>query len=207
MTRAYVRVDPAFYERKLQQGYPVGAIGALIGCICMAEVQTQRGRFRDVIVLKALLGKDGGKWVPLLVERGDLTVEPNGRVYVDGWDEWQEGDWQVKERMERVRNRKRANGSEPTVTDVTPPTDTSRPGGAGRGGDKAGRPARYIGNVRKAFQDVTGRLPSQDEQKWLEELCRDLTRENVCLALYADPAPGERGILGRISRELRGKAA
>lgn len=208
MSRAYVRLDPAYYERKLEQGYPLGAIAALVGCFCMAESQTTRGRFRDRAVLKALLGKEGGKWVAFLVDRGDLTVEPSGRIYVDGWDEWQEGDWQVKERMQRVRGRKRNGSSVATVPPVTPET-VSPPSlaGAGRGGDQAGQTGRYMHDATKAFRHVTGHDADDTEKKWLAELCRDLGREAVIAALYDDPTP-QRGVLGRISKILRkGKAA
>ena len=34
----------------------------------------------------------------------------DGSLYVDGWNEWQEGDVTVKERMARLRNRHRNNG-------------------------------------------------------------------------------------------------
>ena len=208
MTRAYVRLDPAYYERKLEQGSPLGAIAALVGCFCMGEHQTTRGYFRDQAVLKALLGKEGGKWVALLIERGDLIVQPNGRIYVDGWEEWQEGDWQVKERMQRVRGRKRDIGSDPTVTPVTPPAVTSRPSGGGGGGaDKAGQTGRYTGDALKAFHHATGRQPDDTEKTWLGELCRDCGRDAVIAALYDDPTPGERGVMGRISKVVRKKAA
>lgn len=210
MTRAYLRVDPALYERKLEQGYPTAAIGAYLGCLCMAESQTNRGRFRDQAVLRALLGKEGGKWVAFLVDHGDLILEPSGRIYIDGWDEWQEGDWQVKERMQRVRGRKRVISSEPTVTPVSVGSDTSRPsgsGGAGGGADKAGQPTRYTSDALKAFHHVTTVAPDATEREWLGDLCRDMGRDAVIAALYDDPKPTVPGIMGRISKVLRKKAA
>jgi hypothetical protein len=71
---------------------------------CYAEQQPDRGRFRPQ-VLKALLGRRK-RWVPYLLEHQDLVQQEDGRLYVVGWDEWQEGDWQVAERMRRVRNRR-----------------------------------------------------------------------------------------------------
>ena len=89
-----LNLDPGFYERKLDQGYSLPQIAAYVGCLCLADAQSQRGHFRDLVVLKALLGP-GARHVPVLLERGDLVMVGK-RVYVEGWDEWQEGDWQVK---------------------------------------------------------------------------------------------------------------
>jgi len=106
MPRAYLRLDPEFYERKaLDQKYPPGAVAAYIGCLCLAETQPKRGRFRDRRVLAVLLGSLG-RWIPYLVDHGDLIEQEKlPRLYVDGWDEWQEGDWKVAERIARVRAR------------------------------------------------------------------------------------------------------
>lgn len=126
MPRAYLRLSPSFYERKLlDQQYPAPAVAALIGCFCLAETQPQRGRFRDRRVLAVLLGSLG-RWIPYLVEHGDLIEqEPFPHIYVDGWDEWQEGDWKVAERMHRLRVR--THGVTPVVTvPVTVPVTASR---------------------------------------------------------------------------------
>jgi hypothetical protein len=110
MARAYLRLDPAFFDRKvIDQKYPPGAAIALIGALCHAEHQPQRGRFRDVRVLKALLGPLA-KWIPFLIEHRDIVVR-KGVLYVDGWDEWQEGDWKVGERVKRIRNRQKADAA------------------------------------------------------------------------------------------------
>ena len=123
MARAYLRLDPGFFERKvLGQGYPAGAAVALVGVLCLAEHQPDRGHFRNERVLRALLDSFG-RWVPFLQEHGDLVALPDGRLYVEGWREWQEGDHTVGERVQRIRSR--AKGTRPTVTDVTPPTVTA----------------------------------------------------------------------------------
>lgn len=106
MTRAYIRIDPALPERKAD--YPDGPFRAYIETLCLAEYQPERGRFRNVRVLKALLDR-AGKHVDYLLEHDDLTVTPDGRVYVVGWDEWQEGDVTVRERQQRIRNRRRGH--------------------------------------------------------------------------------------------------
>lgn len=118
MARAYLRLDPGYYERKvIDQDYPAGAALALIGALCLAEYQPTRGRFRSRAVLRTLLGPNA-KWVSYLVEHGDL-VERDGVLYVDGWDEWQEGDWKVTERVRRIRARRSVTAG--VTAGVTPP--------------------------------------------------------------------------------------
>lgn len=117
-TRAYLRLDPGFDERK--EHYPDGPYAALIAVFCLAESQPDRGRFRNERFLRALMGKRGRHLV-YLVARGDVVTLPDGRLYVDGWDEWQEGDWSVPERLTRLRNRReqaglRRDGSGPRAT-------------------------------------------------------------------------------------------
>jgi hypothetical protein len=105
MTRAYIRLDPQFDERK--EAYPDGPYRALVACLCLSESQPVRGRFRSMDYLRRLLGK-AGKHAQYLLDHGDLTVLEDGRVYVQGWDEWQEGDWKVGERVRRIRARRNA---------------------------------------------------------------------------------------------------
>jgi hypothetical protein len=101
--RAYVRLDTRFPEHK--ENYPDGPLATLALLIPLAEQQPDRGRFRPQ-VLKALLGRRA-RWVRYLVEHHDLVVEEDGTLYLEGWTEWNEGNWQVAERMRRVRERKR----------------------------------------------------------------------------------------------------
>jgi hypothetical protein len=122
VTRAYIRLDPAFDERK--EHYPDGPYAALVATLCLAEHQPQRGRFRSLDYLARLLGKRG-RHVKYLVDHGDLTALEDGRAYVDGWDEWQEGDWKVSERVGRIRNRpKRTSPVTAAVTPEVTPTVT-----------------------------------------------------------------------------------
>jgi hypothetical protein len=130
--RSYFRVDPKMVERKLAAGYTPAQIGAFVMLLCQAEQQPQRGRFRSLVELRAAMdcmveeaGPTAGmsKHVSFLLSRKDVVKLPEGPYYVDGWDEWQEGNWQVAERMRRVRERQTANGPI-TGTDtgpVTPP--------------------------------------------------------------------------------------
>jgi hypothetical protein len=198
MTRAYIRVDPGFYERKVfEDRYPLPAVTALVGCLCLAEMQPVRGRFRDLSVLRALLGR-GSRWTAYLIEQGDLIVQDGGSVYIDGWDEWQEGDVTVKERMERIRNRRRV-----TPATVSPPSKAES--GAGRIGG-AGQPGRYA-DAYKAFAQLQGHKPDATEQRWMDDLAKDFTCEGVARSLYEDRDPAAPGLLGRVSKKLRNGAA
>ncbi len=128
MSRAYLRLDPGFDEHK--ENYPDGPYAALICVFCLAESQPQRGRFRSAKFLRALMGKRA-RHLAYLLEQGDLIEDSDGKLYVDGWDEWQEGDWKVGERLERLRVRREAhgyrrNGSGPRVT--VAPLEGATPG-------------------------------------------------------------------------------
>lgn len=127
--RAYLRLDPNFADRKAD--YPDGAHRAYIDTLCFAEQQHPRGRFRSRKLLAVLLGKRG-RWIPYLIDHGDLIEFHDGKLYVEGWDQWQEGDVTVSERMRRLRSRDK--GVTPTDTpDVTVAT-VSGPSSGGGGG-------------------------------------------------------------------------
>lgn len=160
MSRAYLRVAPELFERKVvEQGYPLPLFAAFVGMLCLAEHQPHRGRFRDVRVLRALLGP-AGRWVPELMARGDIVCSGDGTVYVDGWDEWQEGDVTVGERVKRIRTRRRATPA--TVTSVTAPTVDKPLSGSGSGG-VAIPPPPTSGGRRKDRTNprATGTAPRQ----------------------------------------------
>lgn len=110
-TRAYLRLDPGFDEHK--ESYPDGPYAALITVFCLAESQPERGRFRNARFLRALMGRRG-RHLPYLIEHGDIVEIEGGRLYVDGWDEWQEGDWKVQERLAKINGRHEAEDPSPT---------------------------------------------------------------------------------------------
>ena len=121
--RAYHRVDPLMDERKGH--YTPAQLGAFLKVQLVAGRQTKRGTFRSVAAIKAMLPASYVRYVGFLVAEGDLDVMPDGTVYLDGWQEWQEGDLTVGERMTRLRNRHRnatvTEGVTPTVTEPSPP--------------------------------------------------------------------------------------
>jgi hypothetical protein len=103
--RAYHRVDPLMDERK--SDYSPAQLGAFLKVQLVAGRQAERGRFRSRKALEGALPAAYARHVAYLLERGDLVTQPDGSVYVDGWDEWQEGDLNVGERMRRLRARHR----------------------------------------------------------------------------------------------------
>lgn len=169
MTRAYIRLDPAFDEHK--ESYPDGPYAALVATLCLAEHQPERGRFRSTDYLRRLLGRRG-RHLAYLLEHGDLLELPDGRVYVDGWDEWQEGDWKVGERVARIRHRARRNGARNAA---------SNGGGNGRPSDgnsldSAGGSAD-AGEAKLSGALTAGRIPakkngSNDRETDTERLAR-----------------------------------
>lgn len=87
--RAYLRISPNLD----QHPDPL----AMLKAICAANRQPERGRFREPIVLERAVGR---KSYRMLVQRGDVVPAPAGPgVYLDGWDDWQEGDITVADRM------------------------------------------------------------------------------------------------------------
>lgn len=110
LPRAYLRIDP-----NIDQVYPE-LRNTFVGLMCSGHRQPERGRYRDRQLVEGLHSRP---FVRRCFDRGDLVTLPDGRVYIDGWDEWQEGDLTVSERMRRMRQRRRSkrNG----VTDEPSP--------------------------------------------------------------------------------------
>jgi hypothetical protein len=105
MPRAYLRVDP-----NLDQTHP--DVNGFIRLLCAAARQPDRGRFRNRRLLEQLLSKSK---VFDMLARGDVVVLADERVYVEGWDEWQEGDHTVAERMRRMRDRRSKHRNAPVT--------------------------------------------------------------------------------------------
>ncbi len=114
MPRAYLRIDPNLDQT-------VGDLDGFVRLLCSAARQPERGRFRDRSVLDRSVGRTK---VAKMIARGDVAPLEDGRLYVQGWDEWQEGDLTVGERMKRMRARRKGK----TVTRVTLPASPRRNG-------------------------------------------------------------------------------
>lgn len=98
LPKAYLRIDP-----NLDSTHP--APGDMVRLLCAANRQPKRGRFKSEALAVTVLGRAA---YARAVSRGDL-VQNGSWLYVDGWEEWQENDWTVGERMRRLRARKRHN--------------------------------------------------------------------------------------------------
>lgn len=99
LPKAYLRIDP-----NLDSTHP--APGDMIALLCAANRQPSRGYFKSEEIARVALGR------PLFnrsVARGDLRKNSVG-YHVEGWEEWQEGDVNVGERMRRLRERQRNGG-------------------------------------------------------------------------------------------------
>jgi len=166
MPRSYFRTLPDLYERKAfgtdtHPAYPPSAVACFVGVLCFAEQQPERGRFKSRRVLVALLegphgkGRSIAKQLGYLIEHGDLVEKADGTLYVEGWDELQEGNWQVAERMERYRDRRKAVTVPVTVehqSDTAPVTDD---------------PSRVVAESGRQRAVDTGRETApDDEPEW-----------------------------------------
>jgi len=112
MPRAYLRIDPNIDQT-------IGDLEGFVRLLCSAARQPERGRFRDRAILERAVGRAR---VARMMTRGDVEPLEDGRLYVVGWDEWQEGDHTVAERMKRMRARRKR----PTVSRVTPAPSPAR---------------------------------------------------------------------------------
>jgi hypothetical protein len=193
MPRAYLRLDPHAFDRKVHgldehgerlrgwKPYAPDTWGAFIAVLCLADMQPERGTFRSDRLLRELLrGSDGlgarfARQVPELIARGDLVAKANGRLRVDGWDTWQEGDLTVHERMRRYRAAKRngteAEVTEGTVTNVTVDVTADRRARVGRG-----RSAEAVGGKRLA--EAVGGALSRAERSMTDDERTSAVAEN-----------------------------
>jgi hypothetical protein len=106
--RAYHRVDPLMDENKSH--YTPAQFGAFLKVQLVAGRQRQRGRFRSLDALRMTLPAAYARHLAFLVAEGDIKVDDKGVAYIDGWDEWQEGDLTVRDRMAKLRNKRRNGG-------------------------------------------------------------------------------------------------
>ena len=119
LPKAYLRVDPHIASNHEN-------VGEYMFLLESGHDSPRRGRFKNVAVLRQAVGRARGDRSIArkdVVGHGDeeACLDGEGKrrqlcpndyphLYINGWDEWQEGDFTVAERMRRVRARKR-NGT------------------------------------------------------------------------------------------------
>jgi hypothetical protein len=136
-------------ERK--SDYTPAQLGAFLKVQLLAGRQKRRGMFRSRQALMGALPAPYARHIPFLIEQRDLIPTEDGGLYVDGWDEWQEGDLTVRERMSRLRtraSRDRNKGRNDAVTQPSPTaTRSSVSVSSSKESTKETRPARASGSL------------------------------------------------------------
>ncbi len=92
--KAYLRIDPNIDQHP--------DAGLLLRLLCAANRQVPRGRFKTWAHVEAALGKPTARKAR---DAHHIVDGEDGGWLVDGWDEWQEGDVSVGDRMRRLRAR------------------------------------------------------------------------------------------------------
>lgn len=95
LPKAYLRIDPNIDHTHTSPG-------DMVTLLCAANRQPRRGLFKSPELALKVLGRG---LLTRALKRGDLVSHGDG-LYVAGWDEWQEGDFTVGERMKRLRRRR-----------------------------------------------------------------------------------------------------
>lgn len=111
LPKAYLRLDP------LIDSHPDWP--AMVALILWANRQLRRGYFRSLENIKKAIGK---KRLQACIDRQDLVQLPDGSYHLVGWEEWQEGDHTVGERVRRCRDRRSIAVTSPLL-DSKPPSE------------------------------------------------------------------------------------
>jgi hypothetical protein len=175
-------------ERKSH--YSPAQFGSFLKVQLVAGRQRTPGRFRSLAALKGAVPAPYLRFIDFLLVEGDLVVADDGSVYVDGWEEWQEGDLTVSERMARLRNRKRNSVVTGSVSnDVTLPSPTANASANALSRNGEGYGEGFDGRADlEAFLLVRHRPPTPRQRELMDNYIRvfDVT----------GPSRAERIILG-----------
>lgn len=166
LPKAYLRADPNLDQHPDP--------GAMVILMCEANRQPERGRFKALDRARSIIGR---KRMQACVDRGDLVAQPDGRWLLSGWDEWQEGDFTVGERMARLRAKKRNKVTAATVTPPSPGPSLNRNGPSKASGVKAS-------GTETATDPASPALPLAIDPPWNRDAA------DLWAAVYGGGAPG-----------------
>lgn len=179
LPKAYLRVDP-----NLAFTHPDP--GSFVRLLCLANAQPVRGRFKEWGLLEVGLGAEAAQ---RLKARGDI-VEVDGRWYVAGWDEWQEGDVTVAERQKRIRERRDSTVT-PPLLEREPVVDRRNEDVRALGREDVCPPdkpevdpvVQVFDHWRKAMGHADAKLTPDRRTKIESRLREKYTREQLCEAI------------------------
>jgi hypothetical protein len=102
LPKAYLRLDPLIDSHA---DWP-----AMVTLMLWANRQPRRGYFKSLDTVRKLLGR---KRLDACIARRDLAEQPDGSYHLLGWEEWNEGDLTVGERVRRLRARRSGGVTSP----------------------------------------------------------------------------------------------
>ena len=154
LPRAYLRLDP------LIDSHPDWP--AMVTLILWANRQPRRGYFKSVHTIRKILGR---KRLDACLARRDLAEQPDGTYYLIGWEEWQEGDLTVGDRVRRLRAR-RSIAVTPPLPERTSPSEASRRQGVKALGDIS--PKEIPEKAKRAAAVEGGPPPATAGAPWVD---------------------------------------
>lgn len=202
--KAYLRFDPLKDERLAH--YTDGQYRAYDLVLFKAGRQDPRGRFSSEAQVRALLGRHA-RHLPFLFSEGAILALDDGAVYVAGWDEWQEGDLTVRDRMAALRSRKRnAAVTQPLPDAIRSSVSSSVSVVVGASAPTGAR--NVTDDPADAYWGLTGRYPSGKVLAWIDDLAGRYGQEPTTRALaqahMVDAATAT--LLGRATDLLKAEA-
>jgi hypothetical protein len=195
LPKAYLRIDPNIDRAKADTQW------AFIRLLCEANRQPRRGQFKSRALFDNLFGKATAR---KLLAAGDAVEQETGEVMVPGWNEWQEGDYTVGDRMRRMRDRRNNGVSSPSPHRIAPSPSTSSRGSTDKGVGQRASSDADISPIEVALSQLMRRSPAPRQLSTVEEMADELPA-GIALATIEnliDERP-ERNVYGVLIDQLR----
>ena len=164
LPKAYLRLDP------LIDSHPDWA--AMVTLVLWANRQPRRGYFKTLEVIRKLIGR---RRLDACIARRDLAEQPDGTYYLLGWDDWQEGDFTVGERMRRYRNKHVTGTVTNAVTLPSPPSEAARQQGS-KAVETEKQRAVSIADSEKPPDGNSHGVPEDQRQEYAAEVWAEFLR-------------------------------